>query len=109
MAYLDTWAFSSDEQTIRRIALATAKTCWYITAEAENAPDHALRLALVNYAGPRLSDYRAFAAEIAPYLVTQNPSLSAASTDGDFDTALAGVWNTYAAHLQAKGLIQAGA
>lgn len=105
MSYLATYTLCLEEQTIRKLAMATAKTAWYISTEAENTPSHDLRMAMVNYAGPRLSDYMAFARELAAYLFTQNASLTAASADADYDTALAGIWNVYAAALVARGVL----
>lgn len=103
--YLATYTLCNEEQALRKIAMAASKTCWYISAEAANADQHALRMALVNYASPRLSDYMNFARELSVYLFTQNPSLTATSTDAAYDTALSGIWNVYAAALVARGVI----
>lgn len=103
--YLTTYILTQDEQVLRKIAMAAAKTAWYISAESEQADNHALRMALVNQAGPRLSDYMAFARELSVYLLTQNPALNAASADADYDTALASIWTLYAAALVARGAL----
>lgn len=103
--YLTTYLLTQEEQVIRKIAMATAKTAWYISAEDVGAANHALRMALVNFAGPRLSDYMNFARELSVYLLTQNASLNAASADGDYDNALSGIWNVYAAALVARGIL----
>ena len=105
MSYLSTYTLCQEEQALRKIAMAASKTAWYISAEAANADQHALRMAMVVYAGPRLSDYMAFARELAAYLFTQNPSLTAASADSAYDTAIAGIWNVYAAALVARGVL----
>ncbi len=109
MAYVDTIRLSREEQLIERLTVAVAKTAWYIAAEAQNAPDHALRMALVAYAGPTNSDYRRFAEQCTVYLLSQNPTLTAESSDEALDTALAGIWTGYAEMLLAKGTISVAA
>ena len=103
--YTETYLLCTEEQALRKIAMAVAKTAWYISAEAANADQHALRMALVNHAGPRLSDYMSFSRELAAYLFTQNATLTAASADSAYDTAIAGIWNVYAAALVARGVL----
>ena len=103
--YTETYLLCIEEQALRKIAMAVSKTCWYISAEAADADQHDLRMALVNHAGPRLSDYMAFARELAAYLFTQNSTLTATSTDAAYDTAIAGIWNVYASALVARGVL----
>lgn len=109
MAYVDTYQLAGEEQLIQRLAVSAAKTAWYISSEDPNTPSHDLRMALVAYAGPRNVDYRSFAQECTVYLLAQNASIGLSSTDADLDTALAGIWNGYAAVLEAKGLIEVAA
>jgi len=105
MAYTDTYLLSTEEQLIQRLAVSVAKTSWYISSEDPNTANHDRRMALVAYAGPRNADYLRFARECTIYLLTQNESVDIDSTDAELDTALAGIWNGYAAVLEAKGSI----
>ena len=105
MDYSTLHVLCNEEQALRKIAMAAAKTAWYISAELPETDQHALRMALVNYAGPRMTDYMAFARELSVYLFTQNAGLTVASTDLEYDNALADVWNSYAAALVARGAL----
>jgi len=105
MAYLDIIRLSREEQLVERLTVAVAKTAWYIAAEDEQAADHALRMALVAYAGPTNADYRRFAEQCTVYLLAQNAGITVNSSDADLDTALAGIWTGYAEMLLAKGTI----
>ncbi len=105
MAYVDTIRLSREEQLIERLTVAVAKTAWYIASEDAGTANHDLRMALVAYAGPTNADYRRFAESCTVYLLAQNAGITINSSDADLDTALAGIWNGYAAVLQAKGTI----
>lgn len=109
MAYLDTIRLSREEQLVERLTVAVAKTAWYIAAESEQAENHALRMALVAYAGPTNADYRRFAEQCTIYLLAQNAGITINSSDADLDTALAGIWTGYASVLAAKGTITVAA
>jgi hypothetical protein len=105
MSYLATYTLCIEEQAIRKIAVAAAQAAFYISAEAENVDQHALRMALVVHAGPKLSDYMAFARELSLFYFTQNPTLTVDSSDQDYSNAIAGIWNVYAAALVARGVL----
>lgn len=104
-SYADTYVLSKEEQLVQRLTVAVAKTAWYIAAESEQAENHALRMALVAYAGPTNADYRRFAEQCTIYLLAQNAGITINSSDADLDTALAGIWTGYASVLAAKGTI----
>jgi hypothetical protein len=106
MSYASTYDLSKEEQLVQRLAVSVAKTAWYIASESEATDNHALRMALVAYCGPTNADYERFARQCTIYLLAQNAGITVESSDGDLDTALAGIWNGYAAVLQAKGLIE---
>ena len=105
MAYVDTIRLSREEQLIERLTVAVAKTAWYIASEDAGTANHDLRMALVAYAGPTNADYRRFAESCTVYLLAQNAGITINSSDGDLDTALAGIWTGYASVLAAKGTI----
>ena len=105
MAYVAPIRLSREEQLIERLTVAVAKTAWYIASEDAGTANHDLRMALVAYAGPTNADYRRFAESCTVYLLAQNAGITINSSDADLDTALAGIWNGYAAVLQAKGTI----
>jgi hypothetical protein len=109
MAYADAFVLSNEEQLVQRLAVSLAKTCWYISSEAPETENHDLRMALVNHAGPRNADYLSFARECTVYLLAQNATISVNSSDGDLDTALAGIWNGYAERALGRGLITVAA
>lgn len=105
MAYKDLYHLAHDPQLTQRLVPAVAQVCTNVFTEAVGTANHANRVALVNYAGPRLEDFSRFAQEIALLLLVLNPTLGVASTDADLVTALTGVWNAYANIMVAKGLV----
>ena len=105
MSYLSTYILCIEENAIRKIAVAAAQAAFYISAEDANVASHDLRMALVVYAGPKLSDYMAFARELSLFFFTQNPTLTADSSDVDYSNAIAGIWNVYASALVARGVL----
>jgi len=107
MAYVDTYRLMGEEQLLQRLTVAVAEVARDVFVEPVGTADHATRLLMVPYAGPRTSDFRRFAEEVALLLLFLNPTLTAASTDAQLKTAVANLWTVYAQILQAKGLITA--
>lgn len=103
--YVTTYQYAVDEQSLQRLVIATAKIASDIFTENPATASHAERMALVNYAAPRLTDLRSFAQEVAPVLFTLNAALAPNSADQDFYNALSSVWTAYAKILVAKGVI----
>lgn len=104
MAYKDLYTLAHDPQLTQRLVPAVAQVCTDVYTEAVGTANHANRVALVNYAGPRLADFQRFAEEIALLLLVLNPTLTVAATDAQLVTALGAVWNAYANIMVAKGL-----
>lgn len=109
MTYLQGYLLAQDPQLWQRLVGAVVKVCVDFYMENPATGGHALNVALVNYAGPRLADFERFAKEIALLLVILNPTISTATADADLVTMLKGVWPAYAAIMQAKGLIAVAA
>lgn len=109
MAYLNTYNLAQDPQLWQRMVPAVAEVAVAVYNEAGTVPSHAVRLALVAYAGPRTSDFTNFAKELALLLCVLNPTLTTASTDPQIKTAIENVWTPYALVLQAKGQITVAA
>lgn len=109
MAYVEIYKMAGEEQLLQRLTVACAEVARDVFVEADTVADHATRLLMVPYAGPRTSDFRRFAEEISLLLLFLNPTLGAASTDVQLKTAVANLWTVYAQILIAKGLIQAQA
>lgn len=105
MSYLSTYVDTQEEQILRKITVAAADVARDVFAEAGNTASHAERIALVSHAGPRTQDFVSFAKEIVLVLLVLNTSLTAASTDPTYKTAVAAVWTAYAQLLIAKGTI----
>ena len=105
MSYLTIYHLSKDPQLLEKLSPAVAQVCTNVYTEPVGTANHALRVALVNYASPRRSDFTRFAEEIAMLLCVLNPALDVTSTDAELVTAVTAIWNAYAAILQAKGLI----
>lgn len=109
MAYVDTYRLMGEEQLLQRLTVACAEVARDVFVEAGTVANHAERLLMVPYAGPRSADFRRFAEEIALLLLFLNPTLGTASTDAQLKTAVANLWTVYAQILIAKGLIQVAA
>jgi hypothetical protein len=104
-SYTDTFRMAGETQFIQALTVACADVAKDVFVEAVGVADHATRLAMVPYAGPRTSDFLRFAQEISLLLLFLNPTLVATSTDAQIKTAVAGLWTTYAKILVAKKLI----
>lgn len=109
MPYLNTYHLANDPQLWQRMIPAVAEVAVAVYNEAGTTPQHATRLAMVAYAGPRTSDFLNFAKELALLLCVLNPTLTAASTDAQIKTAIENIWTAYALVLAAKGLITVAA
>lgn len=105
MAYADTYLAMQEEQILRKLTVGASDVARDVFAEGTGVANHDVRLALVSYAGPRTSDFQNFAREVALICLVLNPSLTAASADTAFKTAVAGIWTAYAQLMQAKGTI----
>lgn len=109
MAYLDTYTLAHDPQLTQRLVPSVAQQCTNVWVENPVTANHAVRVALVAYAGPRLADFERFAQDVALLLCVLNPALGVQSTDAQLVTALESVWTAYALIMQAKGLITVAA
>lgn len=105
MSYQSTYDMVREEQIVQRLTVAVAEVARDVFIEPIGTANHDVRIAMVPYAGPRTSDFRRFAEEIALILLFLNPTLTVASTDAQLKTAVTGLWTTYAQILIAKGLI----
>ena len=105
MGYIDIFRMAGETEMVQRLTVACAEVARDVFVEAVGVADHATRVAMVPYAGPRTSDFLRFAQELSLILLFLNPTLSPASTDVQLKTAVAGLWTTYAKILVAKGLI----
>ena len=105
MSYLESYILAQDPQLWQRVVGATAQVCTTVYTENPATADHALRVALVSYAGPRLADFERFAKEVAMLLIVLNPTISTSTPDESLVTMLLGIWAAYASIMQAKGLI----
>jgi len=105
MSYLESYTLARDPQLWQRLVGAVAQVCADVYTENITTPEHDVRIALVNYAGPRLADFERFAQEVAMLLCILNPTISTATTDANLVTALKGIWTAYGLIMQAKGLI----
>ena len=107
MAYKDLYVLAQDPQLWQRLAPAVAQVCVTVYGEDGQTANHAVRVALVTYAGPRLDDFKRFAQEIALLLLVLNPALSAGTADAQLVTAIEQMWTAYALIMQSKGVIAA--
>lgn len=105
MSYQGIYTLARDPQLTQRLVGAVAQVCTNVYTENPATADHAVRVALVNYAGPRLADFERFAGEVALLLCVLNPSITVSTPDADLVTLLTGIWTAYALIMQAKGLI----
>lgn len=105
MAYEDIYRLQSEELVLRPLTVAVAAVAKDVFTEDAGVPAHDVRLALVNYAGPRTAEFRRFAQEIALIILVLNPTLNAGSTDEDYYDAVSGIWTAYAQLLVAKGAL----
>jgi len=105
MAYLDLYHLAHDPQLVQRLVPAVVQQCVTVWGEQTTTPSHAERMALVAYAGPRLTDFERFAGEIALLLCVLNPTISVSTPDAQLVTMLNGIWTAYALIMEHKGLI----
>lgn len=105
MSYLESYILAQDPQLWQRMVGAVAQVCTNVYTENPATANHDLRVALVNYAGPRLTDFERFAKEVAMLLIVLNPTIGVDTPDESLVTMLEGIWTAYAAIMQAKGLI----
>ena len=103
--YKVTFTRCTDPQLWQRVAPALAEVGAAVMAEPVNTPEHAARLALAVFAGPRTDDYVRCAKEMQLFLLTVNPDLLLTSTDPVLKAAVEAAWTPYAKALVAKGLI----
>ncbi len=104
MSYKKTYDLARDSQITERLAVAIADVADDVYAESAGVAEHALRMALVAYAGPIASAYKAFAKEMALQLLTTNGTLSLTSTDAELKTAVSNMWTAYAKLMEARGV-----
>ena len=95
-----------DGFAICEITVAVADVARDVFVADSGVADHAERVAMVPFAGPRTADWQRFSREIALLLLFLNPSVDVESTDAELKTAIAGLWTVYAQILVAKGLIE---
>ena len=105
MTYLESYTLAKDPQLTQRLVGALVQQCTNVWVEVGTTPSHAQRLALVAYAGPRMSDFERFSQEIALLLCVLNPTISVETPDADLVTMLSGIWTPFALILEHKGLI----
>lgn len=109
MAYKDIYTLARDPQLWQRLVPSLAQVCTNVYVENPTTANHAERVALVNYVGPRLADFERFAQECALLLCVLNPTLGIETPDATLVTMLTGIWTAYALIMKAKGLIQVAA
>lgn len=105
MAYEDIYRLQSEELVLRPLTVAVASVAKDVFTEDAQTPAHDVRMALVNYAGPRTAEFRRFAQEIALIVLVLNPTLGVDSADQAYYDAVSGIWTAYAQLLAAKGSI----
>ena len=105
MAYQDLYAQAREEQFLQKLTVAVVGKVrdQYVAGPGIDMASVADVLAV--YAGPRSSDFRRFAEEIAAVVLVVDDSLTSDSADAEFDTAVDAVWGPYGALAAAKGLI----
>ena len=94
------------EENVNRLTVAIANVVRDVFLEDAGTADHDIRVELVNYAGPRTSDYERFAEQIA-ITVMANPDavIDADATDEQYEEVVAALWTSLAKLYEAKGII----
>jgi len=105
-SYTEIFTLALDPDFTKRLAVAVADVGDEVYGEGSGVPNHDLRMAMLAYAGPTLSAYRAFAQDLALALLTLNQDMNESVTDAQLKSAVEQIWTPYALLLEARGLIE---